>query len=179
MSRLATTPGKRLVMPRSSTAYGSPAAGTSLVLIAPLYSIPDANGGGERSKPARPASVLRPERSRSGGHRDLAGLDLVRVLLDLALDVVDEATRGGQADAVGLQVVGDVRAALDLAGDEVVDVGVHGVVDPLEHRGHDDRLQRGVTDGLVLVGVDADGAGVRGLGGLEDADAGAAGRRVD
>src|SRR3954470_9658351 len=105
MSRLATTPGKRLVMPLSSTAYGSPERGSSLVLIAPLYSIPDANGGWERSTPARPASVIEPERSRSGGHRDPAGLDLVRVLLDLALDVVDEAAGGGQADAVGLQVV--------------------------------------------------------------------------
>src|SRR3954454_12917764 len=179
MSRLATTPGKRLVMPRSSTAYGSPAAGTSLVLIAPLYSIPDANGGWERSTPARPASVIEPERSRSGGHRDPAGLDLVRVLLDLALDVVDEAAGGGQADAVRLQVVGDVRPALDLAVDEVVDVRLDGVVDPLQHGGHDHRLQRRVADRLVLVGVDADGTGVGGLGRLEDADAGAAGRRVD
>src|SRR3954451_12556955 len=179
MSRLATTPGKRLVMPRSSTAYGSPEWGTSLVLIAPLYSIPDANGGWERSKPARPASVIEPGRTRSGQHRDLAGLDLVGELLDLCLDVVDESAGGGQDDAVGLQVVDDVRVTNDLAVIEVVDVGVDRVVDPLERRGHDHRLQRGVADRLVLVGVDADGTAVGGLGRLEDAEAGAAGRRVD
>src|SRR3954454_12737457 len=155
--------------PRSSPAGAGPT----------LPQAPHVNGGWERRNTALPASVRRTGRSRSGRHRDLAGLDLVGVLLDLGLDVVDEATGGGQADAVGLQVVGDVRAALDLAGDEVADVGLHGVVDPLEHRGHDDRLQRGIPDRLVLVGVDADGTGVGGLGRLEDADAGAAGRRVD
>src|SRR3954454_23132925 len=144
-----------------------------------LPQAPHVNGGWERRNTALPASVRRPGRSRSGRHRDLAGLDLVGELLDLGLDVVDEAAGGGQADAVGLQVVDDVRAALDLAVDEVVDVGVDRVVDPLERRGHDHRLQRGVADRLVLVGVDADRAAVGGLGRLEDAEAGAAGRRVD
>src|SRR3954452_798878 len=144
-----------------------------------LPQAPHANGGWGRTITALPASVRRPGRSRSGRHRDLAGLDLVGVLLDLGLDVVDEATGGGQADAVGLQVVDDVRPALDLAVHEVVDVRLDGVVDPLEHGGHDHRLQRRVADRLVLVGVDADGTGVGGLGRLEDADAGAAGRRVD
>src|SRR4051794_1180118 len=155
--------------PRSSPAGAGPT----------LPQAPHVNGGWERRNTALPASVRRPGRSRSGGHLDLAGLDLVRVLLDLALDVVDEAAGGGQADAVRLQVVDDVRAALDLAADEVVDERVHGVVDPLERRGHDHRLQRGVADRLVLVGVDADGTAVGGLGRLEDAEAGAAGRRVD
>src|SRR3954454_21183578 len=155
--------------PRSSPAGAGPT----------LPQAPHVNGGWERSITALPASVRRPGRSRSGRHRDLAGLDLVGVLLDLGLDVVDEATGGGQADAVGLQVVDDVRPALDLAVHEVVDVRLDGVVDPLEHGGHDHRLQRRVADGLVLVGVDADGTGVGGLGRLEDADAGAAGRRVD
>src|SRR4051794_30199924 len=66
MSRLATTPGKRLVMPRSSTAYGPPAppCGASDVAIGPPRSSPAAevrgagptlpqtphvNGGWERS----------------------------------------------------------------------------------------------------------------------------------
>ena len=35
------------------------------------------------------------------------------------LDVVDEPAGGGQADALGLEVVDDVRAALDAAVDEV------------------------------------------------------------
>src|SRR3954469_1331336 len=155
--------------PRSSPAGAGPT----------LPQSPHVNGGWERRNTALPASVRRPGRSRSGRHRDLAGLDLVGVLLDLGLDVVDEATGGGQADAVGLQVVDDVRPALDLAVHEVVDVRLDGVVDPLEHGGHDHRLQRRVADRLVLVGVDADGTGVGGLGRLEDADAGAAGRRVD
>src|SRR3954469_3860588 len=88
MSRLATTPGNRLVMPRSSTANGS-----SLVLIAPLYSIPDVNGGRGRSKKLRPQPPAeQPETSGSGGHLDLAADDLLLVAVDLTLDVVDEAT---------------------------------------------------------------------------------------
>src|SRR3954469_20112668 len=176
MSRLATTPGKRLVMPRSSTAKG-----TALVLIAPLYSFPHVNGGWERRKPALPASVRRPGASRSGGHRDLAADDLLLVVVELGLDVVDETARRGQADAVGLQVVQHVLAALvrGLAGDEVVDERLHGQVDPLEHRGHDERLQRGVTDRVVLVGVDPDRPLVRGGRGLEDAETRATGSVVD
>ena len=114
-----------------------------------------------------------------GRDLDLAVDDLLTVVVDLALDVVDEAAGGGQADAVGRQVVDDVRAALDAAVDEVVDVGLDGVVDPLEHRRHDHGLQGRVVDGVVLVGVDTDRALARGGSRLEHAEAGAAGRVVD
>src|SRR4051794_6839617 len=242
MSLLATTPGKRLVMPRSSTAYGTPSgalppggpatlpAGASVEAIGVLprsrpprgarrsavrcrrHGIdrprrkawccggmipqpPSGRARGARPGPRRrvpgPAppdppsgvpggagGVPAPAGSRRVRHRDLAADDLLLVLVDLTLDVVDEATGGGQADAVALQVVGDVGAALDAAVDEVADVGLDGVVDPLEHRGHDHRLQGGVPDGVVLVGVDADRplAGV--LGRPEDAETRAAGRVV-
>src|SRR4051812_23444340 len=36
MSRLATTPGKRLVIPRSSTAYGEPSAGGPAAALLPV-----------------------------------------------------------------------------------------------------------------------------------------------
>jgi hypothetical protein len=70
-------------------------------------------------------------------HLDVAVDELLAVLVDVAPDVVDEATPRGQADALGGQVVDDVGAALDAAVDEGVDVGLDGVVHPLEQRGHD------------------------------------------
>ena len=59
-----------------------------------------------------------PERTRVTRHGAVGTLivavdDLLLVVVDLGLDVVDEATGRGQADAVGLQVVDDVLAALD------------------------------------------------------------------
>src|SRR5690349_748614 len=118
-------------------------------------------------------------RSASGRHLDLAVDDLLAVLVDLTLDVVDEATAGGQADAVGGQVVDDVLAAVDLLVDEAVDVGLDGVVDALEHRGHDHGLEGRIVDGVVLVGVDTDRALVRGRGRLEHTETGTTGGVVD
>src|SRR3954470_2443897 len=94
--------------------------------------------------------------SRGGRDRDLAVDDLLLVLVELVLDVVDEATARGQGDALGRQVVHDILAAGDVTVDVRADEGLDRVVHALEHRGHDHGLQRRVVDGLVLVGVDAD-----------------------
>src|SRR3569833_4639267 len=115
MSRLATTPGKRLVMPRSSTAYGAPAppCGASVVAIGPPRCSPATprTPWGARCGSHSAAIAARERRlgaqaccapslrsatntSRCGGHRDLAGLDLVRVLHDKGL-AVEGGERGG------------------------------------------------------------------------------------
>src|SRR5215211_1649499 len=222
MSRLATTPGKRLVMPRSSTAYGAssgappggvpppdgpaPPAGASVVAIGPSPRSsrprgcgscplcctdgpgstagsstvpgtgPTAGPGARAPGPAAGCAVLSGrepavDASRGRGHRDLAVDDLLPVVVDLALDVIDETAGRGEPDTVVLQVELQVGAALDVAGDEVVDEGLHGRVDPLEHRRHDHGLQGRVADRVVLVLIDADGPLVRGGGGLEYAQA--------
>src|SRR3954447_15906001 len=232
MSRLATTPGKRLVMPRSSTANASPPraptsgapssaerppplgpapgpAEASVVAIGPLLALAAAgarrevhsavprlgdrppgphNGAEGGPRGSRPRTRRRmclldglipaDSGSRSGRHRDLAVDDLLLVVVDLGLDVVDEAAGRGQADTVGRQVADDVLTALDLAGGVVADERLDRVVDPLEHRRQDHGLQGRVPDGLVLVGVDADRALVRRGRRLEHAEPGTTGRRV-
>src|SRR3954447_335065 len=116
---------------------------------------------------------------RFGRHLDLAVDDLLTVGVDVLLDVVDEATRRPQAHTVRGQVVDDVRAALDAAVHEAVDVRLDGVVDALEHGGHDHGLEGRVVHGVVLVGVHTDRALARGGGRLEDAEARTAGRVVN
>ena len=113
------------------------------------------------------------------GNLDVAVDDLLPEVVDLVLDVVDEATGRGQADAVALEVVDDVGAALDVAVDELADEGLHRVVHALEHRGHDHGLQRRVVDRLVLVGVDTDRPRAGRGSGLEDTGAGTAGDLED
>src|SRR5512134_2434006 len=75
--------------------------------------------------------------------------DLLLVLVELAGDVVDEATAGGVTDALSRQVEplhtrreGAVRVLGEVLEDRHVDV--------LEHRRHDDVLDRRVGE-LVLV----------------------------
>src|SRR3954471_20215809 len=246
MSRLATTPGNRLVMPRSSTAYGTPPAGAVIcaprlraggprpLLVPPVRGRDPPPEPGRRGPPGARRSTRRPRRmmshagfrretatgraapnARAGPERgggpghvararprgvrcdadplartrvtssrrrrnlDLAVDDLLAVVVDLGLDVVDEAAGGGQADALGLQVADDVLAALDLSLGEVVDERLDAVVDPLEHRRHDHGLQGRVVDGLVLVGVDTDRPLVRGGGRLEHTETGTAGDLED
>src|SRR3954468_13675019 len=205
MSLLATTPGKRLVIPRSSTASGvdsvngiSSGAGVGHGLQSRTGGLPAAGrrtttssrrgdgthgkrraGGVYHPRARRCPVLLRTSASRGRGDLDLAVDDLLLEVVELGLDVVDEPTRGGQAHAAGREVVDDVGAALDLAVGVVLHEGLDGVVDPLEHRRHDHGLQGRVTDGLVLVGVDADRAGA-GLGRrLEDALTRATSRVVD
>src|SRR5687768_4506280 len=63
---------------------------------------------------ASPQQRARVTRSRGGGGRnlDLAVDDLLTEGVDVVLDVIDEAAGGGQAHALGGEVVDDVRAAL-------------------------------------------------------------------
>src|SRR4051812_14002561 len=188
MSLFATTPGKRLVIPRSSTASGV----DSSILSPRGRCGGDGRGGGppgrarRRPRPTprpytrkttgpgpvppwtrRRPSVLRncfpPSGARGGRGLDLAADDLLLEGVELVGDVVDLPPGGGQADALGLEVGDPVLAAGHVALGEVGDELLDRVVDPLEDRGHDHRLQRRITDGLVLVGVHADGlaAGLR------------------
>src|SRR5205085_1965956 len=96
-SRFATTPGNRLVMPRTVTPRGrsrwSFPVRTDVVMTLLL-------GG--------PSVRVSAARCGSGGgrHLDLARLDVRGVSVELVGDVVDEPTGGGVADPVDLQVVG-------------------------------------------------------------------------
>src|SRR5439155_20117630 len=163
---LARTPGNRLVIPFIATS-------------------------GARSSPASPlrasAVVIGLPRlaPRLGGDGDGAGDYLLLEVVELRLDVRGEqrAARGvvdpvlGQAEHPG--PVGE----LPLGG--FLDHGVDRVVHVLHHRGQDPLLLVGARR-EVLVGVNADGvlggAGVRLVrlhGGLEQPQAGLAGRVVD
>src|SRR3954453_289003 len=213
MSLLATTPGKRLVMPSSATAasaLGVPAgrSGAAAVMATTPRPGPERSPGGwfwwvwpgpcrcpgrppepgtdtarddatAPPGPCRPArgSISRSHGSRGGRDLDLARDDLLLVGVELRLDVVDLATGGGVVHAAGLEVVdlvaGDVLA-LRARLQEVVD----GDVDLLDHRGEDDvaHVRRGRQG---LVGVDTDRELDGGLGGREDAGAGATSGVVD
>src|SRR5262245_13246913 len=109
MSELATTPGKRLVMPRSSTA-GAALAEPARSALPPGSAIcHSCLRSGSRRGPAygpgneehdmqmRPAGGWSPPPSRSrrlrGRHLDRAVDDLLLVVLELGLDVVDLAAR--------------------------------------------------------------------------------------
>src|SRR5919112_2058380 len=119
-SRLATTPGKRLVTPVSSTATSDRAAGgadearvrssgmaVSCSGTGPASSRTGVKANGARGTLAR-SHGPRPRRAGSGGRvgdLDLAGDDLLLVLVELGLDVVDLTTGGGVVDAALLEVV--------------------------------------------------------------------------
>src|SRR4051812_6024350 len=139
--------------------------------------LPKDEAGDRSTVPPRAPDVYY-EKLLLGRDDDLAPRDVGLCRLELVLDAVDLATRRGVAHAVDLEVE-DGRAGRELAVGVFLDEVEHRVVDPLEHRGHDARLERGVTDGVVLVRVDADGQALLVLGGLEDAGARAAGRGVD
>src|SRR5262245_19588167 len=108
---------------------------------------------------------------------DLAVDDLLLQLLQLRHDVVDVAARGGVVHAALGQVVDD-RPALGRTVDVVLDEVVDRDVDLLHHGGQNP-VAYGRVGGLGLVGVDPDGPGVRRLGRLEYAAAGAARGLVD
>src|SRR6185312_5322005 len=136
MSRLATTPGNRLVMPRSSTAGGTASAAGSAAGSAEMVHLHFLE-----------LSLL------PGGDGHAAVHDLRLRLVGLGGERGDRGVRGRVADAAGLEVepLGALEdAAVDRGLDEVED----GHVDLLEHGGQDDRLEV-VGRGLVLVGVDA------------------------
>src|SRR6478735_1850127 len=173
------TPGKRLPIPVTRTASVVDGACAKDVIVPPQSSEP----GTKRIVWSRTRNgwcvSIRVSVGRSRGHLDLAALDLLGGSVDLVLDVVHETTGGGVADAVGLQVVGDVARGR-LAVVVRLDVVVHRGVDALEHRGEDERLLA-LRRSEVLVGVDADRHVARagGLDGLEDAVARLAGSVVD
>src|SRR6476469_6592862 len=182
-SELATTPGNRLVIPRSSItgapAGASASSGRSVETVL-MVSHPHTIGAGPEDGAPDPApwSLLRSS-CRSGGRRDLQGavLDLLLVLLQLGLDVVHEPTAGGVADTAVLEGVGLLGRLAGVL--ELLDRAVDGRVDLLDHRGQDVRLEGRVADGVVLVGVDPDGPLLGVHGGGEAAVERAAGRGVD
>src|SRR5919112_3106484 len=191
-SRLATTPGKRLVIPLSHTAgaavWTSGAVVTELLVAAAGARRAGEAGVGRRTArgdaTASPRTGVPSARtgpscvgSRRGGHRDLAVDDLLLVGVDLGLDRVQLPTGRGVVDAAGLEVV-DLLAGLHAAVLHRLHEVEHRDVDPFDHRGEDDVAHRGGRR-LGLVGVHADRLGVRGLGRLEDAGAGATGGVVD
>src|SRR5882757_1292130 len=182
MSWLATTPGNRLVMPRSSTAAvavssDSPVADSvgATMAHAPGTGRSRYDGStGEHDRPCPPgltsnwpASSLRS--LRGGGNGDLAADDLRLVLFDLCLVRVDGRVRRRVADAPVLQAE-SLATRLELILGVLLDEVVDGRVDALEGRGQDEALLVG-RRGLVLVGVDADGELVLLLGRLEKATA--------
>src|SRR3954468_22847993 len=182
-SEFATTPGKRLVIPLSSIT-GAPAGASASsgrwVETVLMVRILTQSAQGPRDGAPGPAPwLLLRSSGRSGGRRDLqaAVLDLLLVLLQLGLDVVDEATAGGVADTAVLEGEGLLRGLAGVL--ELLDGAVDGRVDLLDHRGQDVRLEGGVADGVVLVGVDADGPLLGVDGGGEAAVERAAGRGVD
>src|SRR5690606_12233758 len=171
-SELATTPGKRLVIPRSSTAFGCSATRPRLARVMRGCWCWNRNGLGATVAPS-PLLTRHGERRLSGealrgvGHLDLALDDLALEVVELIGDVVDEATRGRVADAVDREIE-DLDTAGGVAVDEGLDRTEDGDVDLLQHGGEDAGVLR-LADGEVLVGVDTDGPHVAGLeGGLEE-----------
>src|SRR3954467_3164898 len=199
MSLLATTPGNRLVMPRSSTAAGgldalmahSPggkglrrggqaSATLARQLRATRVELTHCYGStGGLSRPPRRARVPAGTVRSAGLDLDGAVDDLLLRLVQLGLDVVDEATAGGEADTAlgeGVDLVAGQRLAVVDGLDEVVDADV----DVLDHRGQDRVLVLGQARDVVLARVHADGPGALDAGdGLDRAVAGGAGRGVD
>ena len=105
-SWLATTPGNRLVMPRSSTAGGG---GSVLAVGVPsLGHVSHApartrTGPGERYRPPGPA--VAGHESPAVGTMIAPADDLLLEVVDVGRDVVDETAGHGEAHAVVLQVV--------------------------------------------------------------------------
>src|SRR6266496_3764241 len=124
-SEAATTPGKRLVMPCSSTAGGSP-AGRSTAVAGSAGGLAMAHAPGRAPRPSAFELGL-------GGHLDLAADDLLLVFVDLGLDVVHLAAGGRVVHPAGLEVVHllpGLHGVVLERGDEVV----HRHVDLLDHR---------------------------------------------
>src|SRR3954454_521636 len=133
MSWLATTPGKRLVMPCSST------AGSVVDIPTPKSARPWERGGG--SAPVGPGGGRfdRPPGPQHGspsllGRRDLSGDDLLLEIVKRRRQVTESGgVRLGVVDTVVLQGEPDV-ALLDGAVADALGEVEHRGVDPLEHR---------------------------------------------
>src|SRR4051812_47821865 len=98
MSSFATTPGKRLVIPTSSTAYSparSPVAPASSTT--PAMPPPTPRRSPVRAPRAAPGPA---PRLRRAGHRDRAADDRGLVGVELGRDVGEVVAGGGVADAV-------------------------------------------------------------------------------
>src|SRR5690242_9233914 len=135
MSSLATTPGNRLVIPRSSTAG-------ACVVTSAMSSPSRSTRRARRSAPGSSSVRARFLRSLSAdlrGDRDLAADDVLLQLVQLRLDVLHEPARRRVADALVGQVEG-VDAALELTVHEVLDRVVDRHVDPLQVGRQDERL---------------------------------------
>src|SRR5438067_21709 len=121
---LATTPGNRLTMSRSSMARGrAPSAVVTAVVLL-------RNGRCRAHGPAPHHRSPRPLRNR--GHLDLAVDDLLLETVERASVLVDGGVAGGVADAVVLEVV---------RLDRTDELAVHHVGDRFVRR-HVDALQR-------------------------------------
>src|SRR6476646_7955901 len=129
---LATTPGNRLTMSRSSMARGRAPS----VAVTPLFLVRN-----WRCRAHGPAPHPRSRRSRLRDVRylDLAGEDLLLEIVARAGVLVDGRVAGGVAHAVVLQVV-VLEGTGELAVHQVGDRLVGGHVDPLERGREDVRL---------------------------------------
>src|SRR5699024_4163162 len=142
-SRLATTPGNRLVMPRSSTADGSLTRLPRSLGSAPSGAqgeperARDRCGSRARSRSMEGARGPLMVRLRSRRNLELAVGDLLGEGIEVGDDVVvQEVARRRVPDALGLEV--EVLDTADvLAVDECLDGLEDRVVDPLHHRGED------------------------------------------
>src|SRR5665647_3583557 len=187
-SLLATTPGKRLVMPCSSTAGATidPASATlwaeSVMAHTPrtgpatLRAMIDEPGAEDtearearyRASPGPcviPCNTQSKRHLRPGRNHDLAVDDLLLEGAELGLDVVHLAAGQAVADATGLQVI-DLVARSELALGHGLDEVERRDVNLLDHRGDDDALDVG-RRGQRLVGVDTDRHLARGRSGGE------------
>src|SRR5262249_47618096 len=144
-SSLASTPGNRLVIPRSSTALASG--------IAPLFD----EGGTEPARGRTPGRFHVPRctaLTQLVRDHDRTALDLIGQIVELRCDVVDEPARRGISDAVVVQVEG-LDAPLEIPFREGLDRVVRRDVHPLQVRREDERLLLGGRR-QVLVGVRSD-----------------------
>src|SRR5436190_18903110 len=121
---LATTPGNRLTMPRSSIAIGLDAASVMAVVLQ--------RSAGCRARRPVPRSSSWPS-LRLARDGDLAAGDLCLQILEGAGVLVDVLVADGVADAVVLQVVG-LDLTRELAVQGVGDGLVGGHVHPLQGR---------------------------------------------
>src|SRR5882762_6555728 len=170
--RLACTGPKRLSMPTSSTAGGG---------AAPAKGVPPSRSGRGAGrvtpKGRRAGSVRAALRRRVVDHLDLAADDVLLGLVDLGLHL-----GGDQRLVVVVERPADPVLGKPEAGDARLPGAVLGrhegvvdrQVDALQHRG-----QHGAGLQVVLVAVDADRQLAIVLRRLIDADAGAAGGRID
>src|SRR5438093_12401743 len=140
-SSLASTPGNRFVMPRSSRTAGASMRSDSMRL--------ETTSGAEAPLDDPVSAVLLLD---GGRDLDLPGDDLLLEHRDLGEDLLPQRALELRADlaerdALVLQVEDRVRAALELAGFRGLDGVENADVDPL----HRARQDVGAEEGLVAV----------------------------